>query len=114
MGNISIMQKEKPEEQIEKASQEEVNVHSDKKDEKEEDLKKDVPLEKMTKADLLEKIKEVQKQAERVNCSTDDCLDGDKKKGLALSPFLQGMLGWCSYFDSTIFPVALNSPASSR
>ena len=64
MGNISIMQKEKPEEQIEKACQEEVKVHSDKKDEKEEDLKKDVPLEKMTKADLLEKIKEVQKQAE--------------------------------------------------
>jgi molecular chaperone GrpE len=64
VGNISIMQKEKPEEQIEKASQEELKVHSDKKDEKEEELKKDVPLEKMTKADLLEKIKEVQKQAE--------------------------------------------------
>jgi molecular chaperone GrpE len=64
VGNISIMQNEKPEEQIEKASQEELKVHSDKKDEKEEELKKDVPLEKMTKADLLEKIKEVQKQAE--------------------------------------------------
>lgn len=64
MGNISIMQKEKPEEQVKKASQEELKVHSDKKDEKEEELKKDVPLEKMTKADLLEKIKEVQKQAE--------------------------------------------------
>jgi molecular chaperone GrpE len=63
VGNISIIQKEKPEEQIEKASQEELKVHSDKKDEKEEELKKDVPLEKMTKADLLEKIKEVQKQA---------------------------------------------------
>ncbi len=64
MGNISIVQKEKPEEQIEKESQAELEVHSDQKDEKEDEVKKDVPLEKMTKADLLEKIKEVQEKAE--------------------------------------------------
>jgi len=64
VGNISIVQKEKPEEQIEKESQAELEVHSDQKDEKEDEVKKDVPLEKMTKADLLEKIKEVQEKAE--------------------------------------------------
>jgi molecular chaperone GrpE len=64
VGNISIVQKEKPEEQIEKESQAELEVHSDQKDEKEDEVKKDVPLEKMTKADLFEKIKEVQEKAE--------------------------------------------------
>ncbi len=64
MGNITIIQKEKPEEQIEEDSQEGLKVHSDQKGEKEDQVKKDVPLEKMTKADLLEQIKEVQKTAE--------------------------------------------------
>jgi molecular chaperone GrpE len=58
------MQKENPEEQIEENSQEELKVHFNQKGEKEDQVKKDVALEKMTKADLLEKIKEFQKTAE--------------------------------------------------
>jgi hypothetical protein len=64
VGEISIMQKENPEEQIEENSQEELKVHFNQKGEKEDQVKKDVALEKMTKADLLEKIKEFQKTSE--------------------------------------------------
>jgi molecular chaperone GrpE len=64
VGNIGVVQKEKTEGKIDKDSQEELKVHSDQKGEEEDQVKKDVPLEKMTKADLLEKIKEVQKTAE--------------------------------------------------
>ena len=64
MGNISIMQEEKPEAQIEQDSREELKGHPEQKDEKEDQVKKDVPLEKLTKADLIEKVREVQKTAE--------------------------------------------------
>lgn len=64
MVQISVMKKEKPEEQIKEDSQAELKARSRKKSETEGQVKKDVPLEKMTKADLLEKVKEVQKTAE--------------------------------------------------
>ena len=64
MGNISIMQDEKPEAQIEQDSREELEGNPEQKDGKEDQVKKDVPLEKLTKADLIEKVKEVQKTAE--------------------------------------------------
>jgi len=64
VGNISIMQDEKPEAQIEQDSREELEGNPEQKDGKEDQVKKDVPLEKLTKADLIEKVKEVQKTAE--------------------------------------------------
>ena len=63
MVQISVMKKEKPEEQIKEDSQAELKARSRKKSETEGQVKKDVPLEKMTKADLLEKVKEVQKNS---------------------------------------------------
>lgn len=65
MSEIGNMTTEKPEEHNGEDSQEDVKVHSDQGSDSEDQVRKDVPIEKMTKAELIEKIKEAQKTAEK-------------------------------------------------
>lgn len=65
MAQIKVMKAESTEKKIEDDSQDELKEHPEESAEAEDQEKKDIPLEKMTKAQLLTKVKEVQETVEK-------------------------------------------------
>lgn len=65
MAKVEVMEAESPEKKIEEDSQEELKEHPGERDKEADNEESEIPLEKMTKRQLLNRVKEVQKTADK-------------------------------------------------
>jgi len=65
VAKVEVMEAESPEKKIEEDSQEELKEHPGERDKEADNEESEIPLEKMTKRQLLNRVKEVQKTADK-------------------------------------------------